>query len=273
MSQDTNNQSVGQQDDEVVITPEESQETPMPSVEQEDSTENSSEVEEELPESISERTRLEFEKLKESNRRLKEQLEERGKQSAYGQSVYDGVYGQSPQPEPVVQGSNYPGMSQQELAQTAVNFTDENGYLDVQAFEGFLKRIDERASKAEAVALKAQRDAEARQVAEAHLKYPWLDPKNPKFDPNGFELVRDRLVRNMADGRQMPLTDVAESILKVYKPASASTEDQKQAKAQVSTVGGQTQKRSDEGRLDDLRTRTRQGDMTALRERIKRSGY
>jgi hypothetical protein len=228
----------------------------------------------ELPKEVTERTKLEFEKLKAHNRDMADKL---SKYESYGKNVFDSAYGQPAQTQTVP----VPQVSQQ----PAPEFVDANGYVDTEALKRSFTDMSARTQRAEVEARKAQQIArqqeERRQVKEAHDRYPWLNPSNPdQFDPVGFELTRDRLVRNMVEGRDQTLAEVAEDVSKFHTPTVKADELKEQAvneykekqvvKAQASAVqSGKGQPREEMGNLDDLRDRTRHGDQSALDERLK----
>lgn len=249
----------------------EPQEEPMPSSEVMSSTENAPQVESELPEDVSERTKQQFDKLKESNRVLREQLEAKERLSQYGQSVYDFPRQQQP--------------AQQEV--NDLDFVDQEGNVDIQGLNKALKEAGERARRAEELAQLSREEQLKRQQAEeirtAHAKHAWLDPQSPEFDPKGFELARDRMARLMMEGKSFTLVNVADEISQIYKPTGANVDTARKAvdeykktqetKAQATSVGGSNQKRTDT-ELDALREQSRSSDqrerLQAIRERIRK---
>lgn len=259
---------------EEIAPVEEKLDTEIPAVEQKQADDSGK-----LPEEVSSRTKSEFEKLRAHNKQLSEKLSKFESQEIG--DVFSSIYGQNTQTQQQ-QFPNLPQGRQQEIAQS---FVDANGYVDVEAISRALKEANEKASRAEADAKytkeSVRRKDEKQQVSEAHEKYPWLNPENhDQFDPQGFELVRDRVLRNMVDGREQTLAQVASEITKFYKP-SVNTESVKEqavteykekqtAKAQASAVQtGKGQPREDVVRLDELRKRTQLGDQSALDERLK----
>jgi hypothetical protein len=254
---------------------EETQAPQMPSEEQKP-TESGTE----LPADASERTKLEFEKLKSHNKEMADKLRTY-EQNQYGKSVFDSILDQGGQAQPNGNFPNVPFERQQEVAQS---FVDANGYVDTEAIARSLKELNDKANRAEHEA-KAARETirqgeEGRQIQEAHKAFPWLNPANKdQFDPQGFELVRDRILRNMVNGNQQSLAQVAEDITRFYKPTANTAELQEQAvneykekqavKAQASSVqSGKGQPRQ-EANLSDLRERTQRGDESALDERLR----
>jgi hypothetical protein len=258
-----------------VIEPAEEQQAPSMPEEEQKPTEATGQ----LPDAASERTKLEFEKLKAHNRDLADKLKQQ-QSTQYGTNVFESVYGQTPRTQ--VAPPATPLQGRQEVP----NFVDENGYVDTEALKRSLNEATTRAQRAEQEA-KLTRDVvrqqeEKRQIKEAHEKYPWLnpDPTNDQFDRDSFELVRDRIVRNMWEGREQSLSEIAEEVSKFHTPSVKSEEIKEQAvaefkktqtvKAQASAVQtGRGQPREENVRLDELRDRTRRGDDSALNERLK----
>lgn len=256
-------QVTGQDDPQVVDQSLPNNESPLPSEEIVES-EIDSEVEESLPESVSERTRKEFEKLKEANRKLKEELDTKGNPSDLSDYL----------PSHLTRRQN---------EEVPTDFVDQNGYVDVNTLNRALKEANDRAKRAEELALSNVKEREGRMVREAHERHPYLDPRNPQHDRKFYEAVRDRMVRYFSEGVEKPLAEVADEIADFYKPTitAEKVEAEKQkavegykqsqtTRAVVNTVP--TQKREPADDLDDLRAKTRSGDSTALQERIRRAG-
>lgn len=282
MSQDNSDldQVAGQEVPEVENRSEqEKPESPMPS-EEELTPARESEVEDSLPEDANERTREQFEKLKESNRKLKEQLEAKEKASTYGESAFDALYGRN---QPTVNAEDFEHLSQQQVNAVVDDFVDVEGNVDIASLNKALKDANERASRAEklaqSVATQTRANDEARQVAEAHAKHSWLDPSNSQFDETGYNLVVDRLTRYYAQGVNKPLAVVADEISQFYKPQGNPTQAKANAvdeykkaqaqKAQASSVtAGKGQPRQEVTPSAELRERSLSGDLNALTERI-----
>lgn len=272
-------QQVGEQ--EVTGDPEPSkQEEPMPSSELEIEAELEPEVDGSLPEDASERTREQFEKLKEANRKLNEENETLKRGTQYGDSVYDGFYGRTGMASnPRVDSQ---GFTPQQVDNAAADFIDAQGNVDIVGLNSFLRETREIAEKAnkrtDQVAMETKRTVEQQQVATAHDKYPWLDPKSPNFDPTGYELVRDRMVGYYARGRNPALAEVAKEVTGFYTPKSVavktetaqkSTENASKKQQASSVSRGKGQPRAETATVDDLRKATRRGDSNALDERIR----
>jgi hypothetical protein len=172
-------------------------------------------------------------------------------------------------------------LNEAQVDNIATKFIDDDGNVDINALNQTLIQANERAKRAEQQAQQARQsvmqDREQREVAEAHAKHPWLDPKSPTFDRKGFELVRDRIVRNMVEGSHKPLVNIAEEVMEVYKPATDESvkeqavkefKDSQVKKAQASSVQQGKGQPREYSPLSDLKDRTLRGDLQAIEERI-----
>lgn len=224
-----------------------------------------------LPENSNDRTKEQFSKLLQSNKELKEKLAqiESTKNSepviAYG-SVYE-TFKSNPVVAPVT-----------DVADT--DYITADGEVDIEKLNADLKALKVSALEARRLAEQAREEIEVR---EAHSKHPYLDPQNPNFDPNFFELVKDRVIRQRYyEGKNMPLGNIADQVLSFYKPSSMSkkeadkaVEEFKKTQQQVTSnapISSSTGRRLEGQTLEDLRVRTQQGDSSALRERLKALG-
>lgn len=228
----------------------------------------------ELPETASDRTKAEFEKLKQRNAEMARRLAELEKKEKYGNNVFDRLI-------PEADTSHLTNTQVQNIEQ---NFIDEEGNVDVLGLTNALKRANQEAVEAKKMVasfIQNQKQAEEqRQLKEAYKVSPWLDPNGSAFDQTKYNLARDRLVRYWSEGKAPDLVSVAQEIEKDF--ASFSTPEkveQEKAKAveQVRddisrrNIASSTpsQKRVAETSLDELRKRTREGDKDALLERLK----
>lgn len=207
-----------------------------------------------LPEQASERTREQFNKLLEENRRLKQEKDQR----KYGSSVFDEFRpGQvEPQPQQVgqplgnqpVQPPFFPPYSPTQVPQQfgvlppnqvqdlTKQFVDQNGNVDIAGLNQALNNANREAMVARQQAQIASQQAqqatqrittyeEDQQVREAHSKFPEIDPLNKegKFDPNMFEAVKARLLSNMYSGKKETLVEAAQAIASLRGPAPVNT--------------------------------------------------
>lgn len=228
-----------------------------------------------------ERTRAYLEKLKAENAELKAQ-QSRQPDTQYGSSVYDSL---RPQAHQQVDMSQYPGISTPQAETIATNFVDSEGNVDINGLNRALTEAHQVAMQAREDARRSREELtrfeETQEVREAHTVHPEIDPMNKaSFDPHLYELVRDRLVRNMWEGKKQSLASVANELKAQYRPNVDSRKIEAEAvesykKAQTARSQGPmaqgVQKRS-ETTLEELRDRTRKGDNSALAERLKALG-
>lgn len=246
------------------------------------SEEKRSDADLELPAEVSERTRQQFEKLKEENRKLKSQVGG----SQYGKSVFDS-FRQPQVPQPVPAAENFQFLNQKQVDTIADQFVDSDGNVDINGLNKALHDADVRAKKAEervmSVEDRLMRLEETRQAREAHAAHPELDPSSSNFDPSFFELVRDRALRNMYEGKQEELIDIASTIKKMYNKVDTTKAKQEAVKQYQESLAkkssgapvesGKGAERQTTGTLDELRQRTRGGDISAIKARLKALGY
>lgn len=238
-----------------------------------------------LPEGASERTREQFEKLKARLRKEREEKQRLLEQSGFQtpQNVFESFHPQGYQP-PV---GDYGYLTPQQVGDITNQFVDAEGNVDVAGLNAALQQANQAAleaiNRAKVAEERIARFEETQQAKEAHAVFPELDPLNrEKFDPTFFDLVRDRLLRNMYEGKSQTLLEAAQEIRKTYTPPSRIEEAKKEAigeyqKAQAARNQGPIEKGSGEGRqtegnLEELRRRTRQGDESALEERLRDLG-
>lgn len=244
--------------------------TPIPS-----ETKPAEALEPQLPDGVSERTKEEFEKLKQHNADLKQKLDAYSSKT----SVLDDL--RPSQPLTV----ETPHLSQQQVEQVKNRFVDENGYVDVASLEVALQKADERAQKAEASAREAservQRFEESAQVRAAHATYPQLDPHNTEgFDPKFYELVKNELIGQMMNGKQ-DIIEAAKKVSEFYAPkvnvSQAKQEAVEEYKTKITKRDQATEQPLERGTEQpseraELIRKTLEGDRDALYKRLQASG-
>ena len=227
-----------------------------------------SEAEYQMPDTTNDRTKEQFQKLLQSNKELKEQLQnlasnKNSEPSAYG-SVYDSIKSDS-----VLDNTS-----------SSEEYVDEDGNVNIAKLNKDLKEAKTSALEARALAQKAREDLEVR---EAHMKHPYLNPQSSEFDPTFFELVKDRTLRQkFYEGKETNLADIADQVISFYTPSSKKSaesakaiEDYKKAQSQIANnapLSNSNRARQEGPNLDDLRARTRTGDSKAIIERLKNIG-
>lgn len=228
-----------------------------------------------LPDEASERTKVEFEKLKQHNADLKAELDVYKTKK----SVLDDL---RPSTETVLPPT--PSLTQTKVEEIKSSLVDENGYVDVARLERALKDADERARKAEeralAVESRVQNSEEKIQVREVHKEFPNLDPHSESFDPKFYELVRLELIGQMMNGEQ-DMAKAAKKVASIYEPkedvSKAREEAVKEYKGKVEKRSQATESNGGRGtsepsEREELRKRTMEGDRNALFKRLQASG-
>ena len=223
----------------------------------------------ELPEQVSDRTRREFEKLKEANRKLKAELEAK---TIPEESVFD-VFKASPEPSVVPQQMPQPS-----------SYVDEYGNVDQASFNAAVAEANAKAERAsrdaqEAIARLRAQD-EKRQEEEAYAKHPYLNNKGSEYDATFRQLVKDRVVANYASGKEQRLVDIADEIASFYKPANVEAERERavedykktEAKKAASSSPKATSRPSQSMTDDELREASMGGDEYALAKRLEKLG-
>lgn len=228
----------------------------------------------ELPDGVSERTREQFEKLKESNKRLKAQLEANQQPK---KTIVDDLF---PQNKPAQQ---YHNLSPQQVQQATSNFVDAEGYLDAEALNSELVRLNKIAQEAQMAAVAARQEIERSQQDEemrkAHTLYPQLDPESPEFNQDFYDMTKKHVVGQMYEQGRGSLLIAAQAVAKLMKvteskvKAEQSRENNVQRREQLATDGSSAKRPSGNINLDELRRRSIAGDMDAISARLKASGY
>lgn len=235
-----------------------------------------SEETQDLPEDTSERTREQFNKLKESNQQLKQRLDQLESQ---GKKDLDNVYESL---RPKGDTGNVNDQDKVDYLESLV----KDGYVDEHVLKDTLKELKKEASEAQQRARRAEARAqeieENSQVREANKLYPQLDPKSKSFDPQFYRLVRNELVGQMIEGKK-DLLAAAQSVSSVYKP-NVEEAEKKEAKQQdfekkeeqiqsQDVSSGARGERFSNAEADELVRATMRNEKGALAERLKRSGY
>jgi len=234
----------------------------------------------ELPESVSERTRQQFEKLKRHNQELSAKLAQKETQPV--ESVFDNFH-------PKQVADSYENLNTNQVQNIVNQFVDQDGNVDINGLNNALTNANLQAQQAVGEARKAREEIaryeENRQTKEAYAKYPQLDPlSKDKFDRDFYNLVRDRMVSNFTKGIKKTFRQVSDDIAKIYHPtnpskikeeAVADYKQKQQARRQGPLEPGKGQAPTDQATLDELRKETRRRggiNNPALDERLKNLG-
>lgn len=232
-----------------------------------------------LPEDASERTRREFEKLKEHNRKLAEENKAL-KGGTQTHSLLDEYMAAQPFVPPT-ELPQVPSLTQQQVQEVAQQLVDEQGYLNTSELDKRLAKAEEAQRKAQLAEEKANRALERvaryeidNQKKQLHAAYPELDPSSNVFNPDAYELVKNKLLDQLVKtGEQNPIK-AAQEMEKFFRKTPVSPEKQQaiSQRSQAMSVGttGKTTALSSSS-YDDLRLRSMTSD-EAMDERIRRAG-
>ena len=198
------------------------------------------EVEESLPDEVSERTKEQFEKLKEKNKEMAQKLEllEKVNQPQEPKlSALERLRGTPPtqtqqtQPQPEAEVEDDEAL------------IDENGYLDEARLKSGLTKSQLKAKEAEEKALKAQQQAEKamRRVEEyeitsekkrVHSAFPEIDPYSDKFVPELYDQVSKDMLWNLVNIGQEDFFGTTEKVVGQYRQKNAGAQQQQQEQQQ-----------------------------------------
>lgn len=241
-----------------------------------------------LPDEASERTKREFEKLKEHNRKLAEENKalkggEKPKPSLLDEYMGGSFMAPSVQPQmmQMPQLPNFDNLSQAKVEEVKQNLIDEQGYLDAQELEKRLGRANEAERRAQLAEQKAERALErvARFEIDAQKKqlyaaFPELDPSSNQFSPDAYQLVKNKMLEQLVEtGEQRPL-EAAQDMERYFRKAQIPQAKQQamQARTQAMSVGTPGKAGStSSAEYDELRKRSMTDD-AAMDERIRRAG-
>lgn len=240
-----------------------------------------------LPDETKERTKEQFEKLKQSNQELKEKVKKYTDVLSSLQPREVAPPNQfTPAFEPILTNqppATYPGLTQQQIKDTFENLIDSEGYVDVNLLKEELEKQRRRAEIAEQKAREAEEAAKkavktvddfqrTQKMREIHAKYPQLDPESPQFDERMWEAVRNEIVGQWVTTGTEDVDAAAKKWYDILYPMAKDKEADK--KAQINAIP--TQPVSTSSTFEDhqaLVEATRKGKKGALAERLKRAGY
>jgi hypothetical protein len=240
----------------------------------------------ELPEEVKERTKAEFEKLKEANRLLKQELEASRPKP---QSVLESLRpqgGQVDKKEIATLIEDNTDLKGSEVEDVIKQLVDEDNYLDTDKLKKVLadnsrkmSMAEQRAAKAEEVAKMASEKVtkfeETEQMKRVYQEFPTLNPESENFDERFFQLVRNEMIGQLMENGQQDLTAATKKVMDIYRPGEAeakkleaATTQREQASAGVSAAQGKADLNQ-----EDLVNRTKKGDREAIYARLQASGY
>lgn len=254
----------------------EEQSTTQPQGEEQPENLSSSEdpIDGELPEGTKDRTREQFEKLKQSNAELKAELEKRKQMP----SVLDYLGSPKPVPQEVRQKYEQPQQQAPVQVQEEEKLLDDEGYVNAKALEKRLASIEEVTRKAEEAERRA-REAQERimryeQSAEEkqlYAAYPELDPVSDKFDQDAYDLVRNELTSQIVNTGTRDAIKAAERMSKFFRKQEPKNQEVLEQRNQAVRSAGTTTRVQSNTDLAELKARSA-NDPKAVYERLKRLG-
>lgn len=231
------------------------------------------EVSENLPEDASDRTREQFEKLKQSNKEMAERLRQLETSQAPTESVLDSLTPKQATQTPVIEG-----FSPQQTQDAFDKLVDSNGYVDLALLKSTMaesrKRAEEATKTANAALQELQQYTKNDQTRQTHAKYPELDPSSKSFDPNFYRLVKNELIGQMTQGRQN-FMEAADEMAKFYQLKRSSSDTQKivekkeEQVRQINTTGTGSRANQTFTKKEDLMDALRRNKPGALAEALR----
>jgi len=225
-----------------------------------------------LPVDASERTKQEFEKLKQRNKELAEKLAKREQEET--NSVLDSLTKPIQQ---IVADSNLPQAEAEDIVQ---NLANEDGYIDEALLKKTLQESSQKANSAiesAKLAQEAARKAEERiskyeqseNIKKAYLEFPQADPENENFDPKFIELVKNEMIGQAMNRIQPNFLEACRKWSSFTQPAPQKVE-QVIEKEQINAGGANTKPSVNS---ENLVEGTRKGDHNSIAARLAASGF
>lgn len=216
---------------------------------------------------ISERTKEQFEKLTEANRRLKEENE----------------LLKTPTPsvlESLRPADIFPNVSTAKAEQIQEQIFDEQGYVDPNLLNSKLAEANRIAQQAIQTAEQAQqqlRNFEETQITkELYEEFPQLNPNDKeRFDPTFYGRVKNEMIGQLMGGGKEDVFEAARAVDENFTQTVKKQADEQEAqtlKQQASSNLGTSKGASSPLDHDYLVEETRKGNPDALAERLKRAG-
>lgn len=244
----------------------------------------------ELPEDASERTKREFEKLKEHNKQLADKVSALESSAPRPPSALETfLTGQIPVQTPVMpQAPLAPiqtSLPQGKVEQIKQELLDRDGYVNADELERrtrMAESAETRAREAEAKANQAlervarfEADAKKSQAKQLYQQFPELDPSNDNYSREFSEAIVDEMIlQTVKTGVQDPFNAAQKLASRFRKPATPvapTTAQQARAQATASPRGQVKPGSPSTIERDELRRQSMHDDK-AMMERIKRAG-
>lgn len=221
-----------------------------------------------------ERTKAYIEKLK-AKLKEKETPSQPIEKVEVGESILDGLVPKQTQQLNTVP-TPYVNPLQKENA--IKQFIDSEGNVDVNGLNNFLGELNRRnyelQLQQETQSQKISRIEENRQLRELHAIAPEIDPiqgqKNGNFDKGLFEAMRDRLVRNMWEGKQnLEDPEYLKSVYLQVKSERTPSVDVEQIRKEAAEQAIKTQQDRNQGPFEGGSNKTQQPDYDELRKQTR----
>lgn len=244
-------------DTQAEVVTEEPTTEPVPSSESNETVDAQDQVDK-LPEDVSERTREQFNKLKEANKALKDQLEKK----AAVEPIFDAM-----------RPKENTGLTQSQLDDvTDIDPATGSKYINEDKLNNLLTQ---NTLQAKAAVDQVNRFIEQQQTQEAFNAIPQLDPNGTNFDPELHQATRAFILDSMMNpgeygGKQLTYREAGEKAAKATRAELAKVEQEANAQQTAKEQGsleatGRSDRRAQtETTEDELRSRVRNNDNEAL---------
>jgi len=224
----------------------------------------------ELPSEVKDRTKEQFDKLKQHNLELQKKVEAYEKPN---KSVLESMI-----PNINSQDVNLGYVPKQAVAPKADDLIDQEGYVNASVLDSRLKKAEMAEQKAQEALNRVANYEINQQVKDLHREYPELDPNSANFNADAYTLVQNELLNQLVATGQQDGLGAARKMSRYFRPQESkpdikqqAVESQKQAIISVANSGkGQRSISDDE--YEDLKKRS-MTDPKAMAERLKQSGY
>ena len=208
-----------------------------------------------LPEGVKERTTEQFDKLK---KQLREEKEKRLRLERVSQQI---------------------NQTQIQTAPQKVDYYNpETGEVDVGKLDNRIVNAEQGAARAEQQARRIIEENDQKQERVAYKAHPDLDPTRDEFNEDYQKAVVGYLANVYAEGKNMTLKQAADKVKGFSKGDLKKAEEQGATKAREQLTDkeqaameatGRSDRRQKVTNLADLQQRTREGDKSAVLERLK----
>lgn len=252
----------------------------------------------ELPEDASERTKREFEKLKEHNKQLADKVSALESTSPRPPSILESYLNGAPPvgggpmppvpqvpPAPVLPPMQTPNLPQGRVEAIRQELYDRDGYVNAEELERRFKTAEHAETRAREAENKANSalervarfevEAKTAKAKQLYVEFPELDPSNNNYNREFSEAIVDEMLLQLVKtGQQDPVIAAQKLSTRYRQPTApvAPTQAQQERSQAVASPTGQARPNSARDlELDDLKRRSLHDDR-AMEERIRRAG-